>query len=65
MRMLGRELVGLRTFGYRRVPNRFEATLGVVFGPTDPDRALGSSFSQYYDALAGTRNAADILQPFS
>jgi hypothetical protein len=64
MRMLGRELAGLRAFGYRRVSNQFESTLGVVFAPGDTNRALAANFAQYYAALAETRSAAAILKSF-
>ena len=64
-RVLGRELIGIHTFGYKRVAHfaadkqtgkptemtKGRALIGIVFAPQDKAAAEGATFKQYYDAL--------------
>ncbi len=63
-RVLGRELLGLMTFGYKRIKHASEASLGLVVAPTDKDKATGATFRQYLDAAKTYKDAASIKAVF-
>jgi hypothetical protein len=50
-RVLGRELLGLFTFGYRRIRHSHEAKLGIVFAPVNKTKATQATFAEYLDAV--------------
>lgn len=63
-RVLGRELIGLATFGYKRIKHGHEGALGIVFGPVDKAKATGATFDAYLAATKNFKSAADIKSIF-
>jgi hypothetical protein len=63
-RVLGRELIGLATFGYGRVAHKYEEQLGVVFAPIHTNKASQASFRDYLDAIGTFTCADDVLNLF-
>ncbi len=61
-RILGRELIGLKTFGYKRVVNRFQADLGLVFAASDISRSLTAKFTALCAAVDACQGAEEILE---
>lgn len=73
-RVLGRELIGLAAFGYKRVIHLAKdkktelqmarQLVGMVWGPTSRDDAEGATFTEYYKQLAAITNYGK-LQSFA
>lgn len=64
-RVLGRELLGLKTFGYQRIKHDREKSLGFIFSPTDRAKAVGASFDDYLKAGKSFNGAAAIKEIFA
>jgi hypothetical protein len=62
--VLGRELIGLAVFGYRRITTAY-AAMGHVIAPTNTDAALSATFTAYLDALNNFPSGAAILAAFA
>jgi hypothetical protein len=62
--VLGRELIGLAVFGYRRIKTAY-AAMGHVIAPTNTDAALSATFTAYLDALRNFPSGAAILAGFA
>lgn len=64
-RVFAREVIGMKTFGYKPVYTMHE----LAFDCVDPGRAMGATFAQYLDALSavnfGAPNRADIMGAIS
>ena len=63
-RVLGRELIGLAAFGYKRVNYSSEAKLGIVLAPDDKTKATSATFDDYLKVTANYKSAADIKAIF-
>jgi len=59
-RVLGREMIGLSAFGYKRAKNNFEALTGVVYVAASEDKAKAATFTQYLRAIANVFSASVI-----
>jgi hypothetical protein len=73
-RMLGRELIGLYTFGYRRVTaffvdkitnekkpdGDFRKSVGVILAPQDGKAAMGANYGDYFLAVSNFKSFDDI-----
>jgi hypothetical protein len=62
-RVLGRELIGLITFGYARVIHQAGdggSPLQITFEPTNAPKATGATFAEYLEAIKTFKRPSDI-----
>lgn len=60
--VLGREIIGLIEFGYRRVKYGHEKALGIVMAPGDKSKALAASLTEYHKAIDRFADAQSIIK---
>ncbi|EPJ95534.1 hypothetical protein [Pseudomonas sp. CFII68] len=59
--ILGRELIALEAFGYKRISHPYEADLGFMFGVVNGDAALNATFEGIREAVTACANVESIV----